>query len=360
MIPRNEKHRTWKRSLLPTKAQFLFIPPLFIIGGFLLFTPPSPSPTPDPLQVPTPPTAAVETPTISPQDQMMQDIAVMNEQVLRAAEQKRVELEQLETAFYATAETAQTVMQAEWFVMPRVATPGDVLLVRHQQAAELSWFDNIYSLQPFGTGYFTYLPIPRDAEPGQYAVGDTFVEITAAQFETQQLTVSKQMEQMRRDTERIQADQQKVKEARSQSAARFLFTDEFIIPLEGRLSTPYGFTRFINGKLSGSHMAIDVAAPEGTPIVATNDGVVVLAEMLYLPGNSVYIDHGMHLFSQYAHLSDLNVKVGDEVEQGDVIGWVGSTGFSTGPHLHFAFWAHQVPVNPNFFFDTTPFRWSEQ
>jgi murein DD-endopeptidase MepM/ murein hydrolase activator NlpD len=358
MIPRSEKYRSWKLSLLPTKTQFLFIPPLFIIGGFLLFTPPSPSTVP--IQDPVPLTAAVEIPAISPQEQIMQDIATMNEQVLRAAEQKRIELEQLETALYETAETAKAIMQAEWFVMPQVVAPGDVLLVRHQRAAELSWFENIYSLQPFGTGYFTYLPIPRDAKPGQYAVGDTFVEIASAQFETQQLTVSKQMEQMRRDTERIQTDQQKVKEARSRSAARFLFTDAFIIPLEGRLSTPFGFTRYINGQWSGSHMAIDVAAPEGTPIVATNDGIVVLAEMLYLPGNSVYIDHGMHLFSQYAHLSEINVKVGDEVKQGDVIGWVGSTGFSTGPHLHFAFWAHQVPVNPNFFFDTTPFRWGEQ
>jgi len=165
------------------------------------------------------------------------------------------------------------------------------------------------------------------------------------------------MEAMRRNTERIEADQKKVNEARSRSAETFLFDSPFLKPIEGRLSTPYGYTRYINGKLSSTHNAIDLAAPEGTPIAATNDGVVVLAEELYLTGLTIYIDHGMGLFSQYAHLSELHVSAGDTVKKGDVIGLVGSTGFSTGPHLHFTFWVHNTPANPDLFFDTTPFRW---
>jgi murein DD-endopeptidase MepM/ murein hydrolase activator NlpD len=65
----------------------------------------------------------------------------------------------------------------------------------------------------------------------------------------------------------------------------------------------------------------------------------------------------MGLFSQYAHMSELRVKTGDKVKKGDIIGLVGTTGFSTGPHLHFTFWANNVPVNPNLFFDSTPFKW---
>ena len=65
----------------------------------------------------------------------------------------------------------------------------------------------------------------------------------------------------------------------------------------------------------------------------------------------------MNVFSQYAHLSKLNVKEGDMVEAGDIIGEVGSTGFSTGPHLHFAFFIGHEPVNPDLFFDSSPFQW---
>jgi murein DD-endopeptidase MepM/ murein hydrolase activator NlpD len=165
------------------------------------------------------------------------------------------------------------------------------------------------------------------------------------------------MESMRQDTKRIADDQKKIDKARSQSQKEFLFSTSFIKPVEGILTTPYGYTRYVNGKLDSSHRAIDLAAKEGTPIKATNDGIVVLSEMLYLTGNAIYIDHGMGLFSQYAHLSELRVKPGDHVKQGDIIGLVGTTGFSTGPHLHFTFWAHNVPVNPDLFFNTTPFHW---
>ncbi|MGG4147652.1 M23 family metallopeptidase [Paenibacillus algorifonticola] len=78
-----------------------------------------------------------------------------------------------------------------------------------------------------------------------------------------------------------------------------------------RITCTYGYTRYVNGKYDRAHMAIDLAAKEGTPIKATNDGIVVLAESMYLTGNSVYIHHGMGLFSQYAHLSELRVKAGD-------------------------------------------------
>jgi len=178
-------------------------------------------------------------------------------------------------------------------------------------------------------------------------------------FRTQYLTVSEQMESMRRNTERIEADQKKVNEARSRTAPAFRFDSEFIKPLEGRLSTPYGYTRYINGKLSSTHNAMDIAAPQGTPILATNDGVVALADELYLTGLTIYIDHGMGLFSQYAHMSEMFVQAGDTVKKGDVIGLVGSTGFSTGPHLHFTFWVHNTPANPDVFFGTTPFRWTD-
>jgi biotin carboxyl carrier protein len=282
---------------------------------------------------------------------------------IQAMEEERVKqkLFAFEQSYYIEEKAKEMIQDSEWILLPDSIAQGDVLLVRHNEEGEITWNDKTYLLKPFGLGYYTYLPIPVDMKAGEYEIGDQILTIQEKSFETQYLEVSKKMESMRRDTQRISADQQKINLARKESEAEFLFSSdsEFVIPVEGRLSTPFGYTRYVNGSLSGRHRAIDLAAPEGTPIQATNDGIVVLAEELYLTGNAIYIDHGMGLFSQYAHLFELNVKVGDRVKQGDIIGLVGSTGFSTGPHLHFTFWAHNVPVNPDLFFGKTPFHWFE-
>lgn len=270
---------------------------------------------------------------------------------------EQAELEGKESTYYTDIQTANKAMSSEWTLLPDTVAPGDVVLVRHKQAGEVKWLDKTYTLQSFGAGYFTYLPIGINTKAGKYSIGDQTLTIQNKKFETQYIKVTKQMASMRQETDRIQADQKKINLARGKSSPEFLFTTDFIQPIEGILTTPYGYTRYVNDKLDSRHTAIDLAADEGTPIHATNDGVVALADNLYLTGNSIYIDHGMHLFSQYAHMSKLLVKAGDQVKQGDIIGLVGSTGFSTGPHLHFTFWAHNVPVNPNLFFKTTPFHW---
>lgn len=274
-------------------------------------------------------------------------------------ESEREALVAKEAALYPTLEAAKTALRSAWSVLPEQAAVGDAVLVRHALPGEVDWQGKTYPLQPFGLGYYTYLPVGMSVKPGEYAIGDKKLKVTAKSFSTQYLQVSQQMESMRQDTERIAADQKKIDAARSKSAAEFLYDSPFVQPIEGRLTTPYGYTRYVNGKWASSHTAIDLAAKQGTPIKATNDGVVALADSLYLTGNAIYIDHGMGLFSQYAHLHELNVKTGDKVKKGDIIGTVGSTGFSTGPHLHFTFWMHNVPTNPNRFFDTTPFHWAE-
>lgn len=274
------------------------------------------------------------------------------------AEKRREAQVALEAALYDTPDKAKQAMRSAWTILPKQASPGDAVLVRSGKAGKVEWQGKTYELRPFGSGYYTYLPIPMSAKPGNYPIGEETLTIKAKTFDTQYLQVSQQMESMKQDTERIQADQKKIDAARSKSESEFLFTSAFIQPIQGILTTPYGHTRYVNGKYDSSHMAIDLAAKEGTPIKATNDGVVALADSLYLTGNSIYLDHGMGLFSQYAHLSELRVKTGDRVKKGDIIGLVGTTGFSTGPHLHFTFWVHNVQANPNLFFDKTPMQWS--
>jgi murein DD-endopeptidase MepM/ murein hydrolase activator NlpD len=278
----------------------------------------------------------------------------------QAAAAKAALIAQMEASMYGGANQAESIVNADWALMPESVYQGDVALVRSQTGGTVQWADIEYTLQPFGNGYYTFLPIPVDMKPGQYTIGSRQLTVLDQSFATQYLKVTKKQEQMRRNYDTIKKDQIKINKARSASAPTFLFKEVFVVPVEGKLTTPYGYTRFVNGVFSGSHRAIDLAAPTGTKVVAANDGKVVLADSLYLTGNTIYLDHGMNLFSQYAHLSEIWVKSGEQVKAGQTIGLVGSTGFSTGPHLHFTFFIGNIPVNPNVFFNTTPFRWQKQ
>ncbi len=115
----------------------------------------------------------------------------------------------------------------------------------------------------------------------------------------------------------------------------------------GYVSSNYGYRAHpvLGGRRH--HSGIDIAAPTGTPVYATADGMVERAEYSGSYGNVIYLDHGSDLQTRYAHLSGLNVRDGQRVKKGDLIGFVGSTGRSTGPHLHYEVRVDGVAVNPN-------------
>ncbi len=129
-------------------------------------------------------------------------------------------------------------------------------------------------------------------------------------------------------------DSKKVKKARSQKGTS---TDYFISgfdwPVDGVITGVYGSQRILNGKPRQPHFGIDIAVPSGTPIMASAAGKVVIAEELYFTGWTIVISHGDYLSSTYSHLQDINVQLGDYVNRGKMIGVVGYTGRSTGPHL---------------------------
>jgi hypothetical protein len=133
--------------------------------------------------------------------------------------------------------------------------------------------------------------------------------------------------------ERIKRDAYAVGEARAHDTDEMWFADKFIWPADGPISSIYGSQRILNGQPREPHYGVDIAAPEGTPIVAPVDGIVSLAEELYLSGNTMLIDHGHGVSTSYLHMSRMDVKVGDRLKQGDKIGLVGKTGRVTGPHL---------------------------
>jgi murein DD-endopeptidase MepM/ murein hydrolase activator NlpD len=122
--------------------------------------------------------------------------------------------------------------------------------------------------------------------------------------------------------------------ARESRAAVHGFTDAFVWPTQGRMSGPWGNQRVLNGVPKTPHYGIDIAAPTGTPIRAPAGGVVALANPdLHFEGGLVMIDHGQGLISYYLHMSRLDVVAGQTVAQGQVIGAVGRSGRTTGPHL---------------------------
>ncbi len=112
------------------------------------------------------------------------------------------------------------------------------------------------------------------------------------------------------------------------------------------ISTPFGARRIINGKKRSIHWGTDFRAKRGTPVHAALSGKVVLARNLYFTGNTVVIDHGLGIHTLYAHLSKITVKEGQFVKAGQVVGKVGSTGRSTGPHLHFGFYVEEQRADP--------------
>lgn len=114
-----------------------------------------------------------------------------------------------------------------------------------------------------------------------------------------------------------------------------------------RITTIFGIRRSYNGgPFRSYHEGLDYGAPAGTPVYAPSAGQVVLAETLFVRGNAVVLNHGLGVCSGYWHLSRLVVKPGQQVKTGTLLGYVGSTGLSTGPHLHFEIRVHGIPTNP--------------
>jgi murein DD-endopeptidase MepM/ murein hydrolase activator NlpD len=108
----------------------------------------------------------------------------------------------------------------------------------------------------------------------------------------------------------------------------------------------FGARRVYNGKTKSFHAGLDLGAKEGTAVAAAGDGRVVLAGDLYFSGGTVLLDHGAGLFTQYFHLSRIDVKEGDAVAKGARLGAAGHTGRATGPHLHWGAKLHAARVNP--------------
>lgn len=121
----------------------------------------------------------------------------------------------------------------------------------------------------------------------------------------------------------------------------------FLVPVPGPITTEFATRRSYNGRFpQGNHLGVDFGAPLGTPVRAPADGVVVFAAQTPVRGNVLIVDHGAGVFSTYAHLQRFESEPGQAVEAGQTIARVGSTGLSTGPHLHWEIWVDEAAVDP--------------
>ena len=173
------------------------------------------------------------------------------------------------------------------------------------------------------------------------------IRIRSKKFTIQRIRVNqKYVTLSSKNSERAIKEAKKLEAIWKKVTPERIWKDSFVRPLSSRLTSGFGRRRIVNGETRSPHSGVDLKAKRGTPIKATNSGKVVLAENLFFAGKTIVLDHGLGLYTVYAHCSKMMVKVGQTVVLGEIIGKVGSTGRVTGPHLHWACRLGGSRVNP--------------
>ena len=203
--------------------------------------------------------------------------------------------------------------------------------------------------------YFILLPIKYRSDAGTYKLHVTYpggtkdlaLHIKKKDYANEQIQVAPSkvapnpVQQKR--TRREYAEAMKIYNT---FTSKRYWNKPFIDPMHSVITSPFGTARLFNGHLKSFHSGTDFRAQTGTPVYATNDGVVALAKERFYAGNSVIINHGEGIYSCYYHLSALHVKPGDVIKQGQQLGLSGATGRVSGPHLHYALMLQGVQVDP--------------
>jgi murein DD-endopeptidase MepM/ murein hydrolase activator NlpD len=201
--------------------------------------------------------------------------------------------------------------------------------------------------------------IDIDAKPGTYhldvratsahgaAHARTPLLVAERRVETRRIRVADRfMTPPQEEAARIALDAERLNTALARSQVARVWRGPFIEPVSGSTTSGFGRLTIMNNVPRGRHRGVDFRAAEGTPVLAPNAGLVVLASDLYFTGNTVVLDHGDGLFSLLAHLSHIAVQEGTQIAGGDLVGAAGSTGRVTGPHLHWAVRLNTATVDP--------------
>jgi murein DD-endopeptidase MepM/ murein hydrolase activator NlpD len=250
-------------------------------------------------------------------------------------------------------------------VTSRAMQPGELIVFTMTMAgepsgADVSLFGRRAPAFPIGGGQWRALVgIDLDQKPGPYVAAIEArlpsgplrvtrpVVVTPKTFATRTLSVSPDfVNPPASQLQRIERDSAFLKEVFASSGTKRLWTHSFTRPVPDAANSRFGTRSIFNGERRSPHGGADFASPLGRPVKAPNGGRVVAARELFFTGNVVIIDHGLGMFSLLAHLSRLDVKEGDDVKVGEIVGLVGATGRVTGPHLHWALTVAGARVDP--------------
>jgi murein DD-endopeptidase MepM/ murein hydrolase activator NlpD len=171
--------------------------------------------------------------------------------------------------------------------------------------------------------------------------------IEKKEFGISRITVNKNMvTPNKKELQRIAREKKRIEAALSKATTEKLWHGAFIRPVKGSVSSAFGKKRFLNNQPRSPHSGLDLRSPSGTKILAPNSGLVILTGNHYFSGKTVILDHGGGLLSFYYHMSRINVREGDMVKKGKALGLVGSSGRSTGPHLHWGVTLNNTKASP--------------
>jgi hypothetical protein len=265
----------------------------------------------------------------------------------------------LASARGGTAPLPETCSRAETRIelVYRAIQPGEALLAklysdRPLLEAGLHFAGKAYDFRVTGHGgpALACLGLDLAMEPGDYPLESLVkfadggrdalhleIRVLPKSFPVKRLSVDeKYVTPPARVLDRIRAEADLLRSLYSVSTPEWLAVGAFTFPADGAAAANFGERRIFNEQPRSPHSGIDISSPQGAPVRASNGGRVVLARELYFSGNTVIIDHGLGVYSVYAHLSRISVQEGDAVTKGERIGEVGATGRVTGPHLHWS------------------------
>lgn len=210
-----------------------------------------------------------------------------------------------------------------------------------------------------GDRWLALVGIPLATKPGTHAAEMTVgaekrrlsFDVTTKKYDEQRLTITneRQVNPNPDDLKRIEAESKRTEAALTRYSTDLEPALNFMAPVPGKRSNSFGFRRFFNDQPRNPHSGMDISGAAGTPVKAASSGVVVDTGDFFFNGNTVFIDHGRGVVTLYLHLSRIDVKPGDRVAAGDVIGLLGATGRVTGPHLHFGVAMNRAMVDPALF-----------